>query len=56
MTFTITILKLNNIVVTSSTIQVLYDDVLVFHLETAISNSSGHYSNENWNQFRLFSR
>jgi hypothetical protein len=35
---------------------VLYDDVMVFHLETAISNSSAKFSKENWNQFRLFSR
>ncbi len=33
----------------------MYDDVLVFHLETAITENTGHYSNGRWNQFRLFS-
>ena len=38
------------------TLQILYDEVLVFHLETAINENAGHYSNGRWNQFRLFSR
>lgn len=36
-------------------LQIMYDEVLVFHLESAITNNSGHYSNGNWNQFRLYS-
>ena len=37
-------------------LQVLYDDVTVFDLDKAIADNSGHYSQDKWNQFRLFSR
>jgi hypothetical protein len=37
-------------------LQILYDDVLVFTMETAISNNTKDYTANEWNQFRLFSR
>ena len=37
-------------------LQILYDEVVVFNLDIAISENSGHYSSGKWNQFRLFSR
>ena len=44
------------------TLQILYDDVLVFSIENAITNqtassiSNTGYNMQGWNQFRLFSR
>ena len=44
------------------TLQILYDDVLVFNIENAITNqtsstiSNNGYNMHGWNQFRLFSR
>ena len=37
-------------------LQILYDEVVVFNLDIAISENTGHYSSGKWNQFRLFSR
>jgi hypothetical protein len=47
------------------TLQILYDDVLVFNIENAITGitnqtsstiSNNGYNMHGWNQFRLFSR
>ena len=38
------------------TLQVLYDDVLVFDLGTAIRDNNAKYALNRWNQFRLMSR
>jgi hypothetical protein len=37
-------------------LQLLYDDLLVFNLETAIRENEERYVDNKWNQFRLFSR
>ena len=37
-------------------LQVLYDDVLVFDLGTAIRDNDAKFALKRWNQFRLMSR
>uniref|UniRef100_A0A0K2U6L5 Uncharacterized protein n=1 Tax=Lepeophtheirus salmonis TaxID=72036 RepID=A0A0K2U6L5_LEPSM len=37
-------------------LEVIYDDVMVFKLDSAIRDNIKYFSPNKWNQFRLFSR